>query len=342
MKILIIGGTGLISTGITPLLLARGDEVTLYNRGLHEQQFPGSPRHIHGDRTAYATFEAQMAEAGPFDCVIDMVCFKPEEAESAIRAFRGRVGQYIFCSTVDVYTKPAGRYPIREQEARRPSPAFPYAWNKARCEEILFGAHARGALNVTAIRPAHTYGEGGRLLHTLGFGSYFLDRIRKGQAIICHGDGSSLWASCHRDDVARAFVGAVGNPVTYGQGYHVTSEEWLPWDRYYQCLAEALGAPPPELVHIPTDLLVRVAPKAAEWCAVNFCYNNIFDNTAARRDLGFRHTIPFVEGARRALTWLEEHGQIEDSAAYPFYDRIVAAWKRLGTRMAEELADLEE
>ena len=124
MRALIIGGTGHISTGITPLLLARGDTVTLYNRGQTEQR-------IVGDRTDHAAFEAQMAEVGVFDCVIDMVCFRPEEAASTLRAFAGRTGQYILCSTVDVYTKPAKRYPVREQEERQPSPQFPYAWNKA-------------------------------------------------------------------------------------------------------------------------------------------------------------------------------------------------------------------
>ena len=33
MRVLIIGGTGLISTALTRALIARGDDVTLYNRG---------------------------------------------------------------------------------------------------------------------------------------------------------------------------------------------------------------------------------------------------------------------------------------------------------------------
>jgi len=341
MRVLIIGGTGLISTAITCFLTERGDEVTLYNRGITESQLSRSPRRMLGDRTDYPVFEAQMAQAGPFDCVIDMVCFVPEDAHSAIRAFRGRVGQYILCSTVDVYAKPAKHYPISEDEERRPATSFAYAANKAACEEILLEAHRRGDLPVTIIRPAQTYGEGGRIVHTLGWGTYYMDRVRKGKPIIVHGDGTSLWVASHRDDVARAFVGAVGNAKTFGKAYHVTGEEWMTWNRYHEWVAEAMQAPPATLVHIPTDLLGKVVPTWAEWCVENFQFNNVFDNSAAKTDLGFRYTMRWVEGVRRTVTWLDERGWIEDSDDYPFYERILAAWDRLGANMTDDLAGLD-
>ena len=341
MKILIIGGTGLISTAITRYLVERGDDVTLYNRGIRESRIPDSVKRIQGDRTDYAVFEAQVAEAGSFDCAIDMVCFRPEDAQSAIRAFRGRIGQYIFCSTVDVYTKPAKRYPIREDAERQPAHSFPYAFNKAACERVLEEAHQRGDFPVTIIRPAHTYGEGGSLIHTFGWETYYFDRIRKGKPIIVHGDGTSLWVTCHRDDVGRAFAGAVGNGKAFGRAYHVTGEEWMTWNRYHQGVAQAMDAPPARLVHIPTDLLGKVAPKAAEWCVENFHFNNIFDNTAAKTDLGFCYTIPWIDGVRRTVAWLDERGRIVNSDDYPFYDRIITAWEHLGANMARDLADID-
>jgi nucleoside-diphosphate-sugar epimerase len=238
---------------------------------------------------------------------------------------------------VDVYTKPAARYPVREDAERQPSPSFPYAYRKAQCERLLEAAHARSAFRVTTIRPAWTYGEGGSILHTFGWGSYFLDRLRKGKPVIVPGDGTSFWVACHRDDVARAFVGALGNPKAYGKGYHVTGEEWLTWDAYHGVVAQALEAPSPTLVHIPTDLLGRVAPEQAEWCVENFHYNNLFDNAAARADLGFRYTIPFAEGARRLIAWQEAHGGFQDCTEAPFYDALLDAWQRLSVEMAREL-----
>lgn len=341
MKVLIIGGTGLISTGITRLLVERGDEVTLYNRGRTEADIPSGFKLILGDRKDYSAFEAQIANLELFDTVIDMIGFVPEEVESDVRAFQGRTKQFIFCSTIDVYTKPAKRYPIREDEERQPVESFPYAYDKAKCERILEQAHERGDFLVTIIRPAHTYGEGRGLVDSFRGGTYYLDRIRQGKPIIVHGDGNSLWASCYRDDVACAFVAAIGNEKTYGKSYHVTGEEWMTWNQYHQGVAEAMDAPSPTLVHIPTDLLVKVAPKKAEWCKENFQFNNIFDNTAARTDLDFRYTIPWVEGVRRIVAWLDERNLINSRDEPPTYDKIIDAWEHSGAEMANELAHLD-
>lgn len=337
MKTLIIGGSGLISTAITRQLLARGDEVILYNRGRTPLRVEGAVQTLIGDRTDFAAFEAQMAAAGRFDCVIDMVCYRPAEAESAVRAFTGRTEQYIFCSTVDVYTKPAARYPIQEDAERKPDPAFSYALNKAACEEILLAAHRRSDLAITIIRPAHTYGEGGALLHSLGWSTRYIDRIRKGRPIPVHGDGSSLWSSCHVDDVAAAFANAAGQSHVLGKAYHVAGEEWQSWNQYHQRVAEALSAPPPILVHIPTDLLARALPEEAAWCKLNFQFNNIFDNRAAREELGFRYTVPWEEGVRRTVAWLEEHGRIEPSDEHDVEDRIIAAWRQAEETLLRQL-----
>ena len=130
MKVLIIGGTGNISTAITRQLVQSGVDVTLYNRGKTEVNFPGVTT-ITGDRYDHQVFEKQMADAGMFDCVIDMIGYDPEDVNSLIRAFEGRTAQVIFCSTIDVYTKPAKFYPIVEGVERCPSPSFPYAYKKA-------------------------------------------------------------------------------------------------------------------------------------------------------------------------------------------------------------------
>ncbi len=337
MNILVIGGTGLISTEITRQLEARGDRVTHYNRGKREPRIPNRARQIVGDRTDYAAFEAQMrGEEQQFDCVIDMICYKPEDARSLVRAFAGRTDHLIVCSTVDVYAKPASRYPITESETIHP-PAWDYARNKALCEAILWEAHARGDVPVTIPRPAHTYAESAGFFHSVSIGG-FLKRLRQGKPVIVHGDGSSLWVSCHAEDVARAFVGAVCNPKAYGKGYNVTSEEWMTWNRYVQTLAEAMGAPEPRLAHIPTAFLRKVIPQQAFVTDVNFQFNNIFDNSAAKDDLGFAYSIPFLDGARRAVAWLDEQGRIDGSSDDDaLEDRVIEAWERLGAQMAEEL-----
>jgi nucleoside-diphosphate-sugar epimerase len=184
-------------------------------------------------------------------------------------------------------------------------------------------------------RPAATYAEGASVLHSFRGNTTYLDRLRKGKPIIVHGDGQSLWCSCHASDVARAFVNAACQSSTYGKTYHVTSEEFLTWNQHHQMVARALGAPEPQLVHIPTDLLERLLPERAHWTATNFQYNNSFDNTAAKQDLDFRYTIRWEEGARRLVAWLDAHGKIENSDDDPFDDQLIALWERMCADMAQ-------
>lgn len=338
MRILIIGGTGLISTPMTHFLLERGEDITLYNRGETDSRVPARTKVVHGDRQQYAAFEAQMQELGTFDCVIDMVGYAPEDAESVVRAFKGRVGQFIFCSTVDVYQKPATRYPYVEDEPY--GGLNTYSINKVACEKILLQAHERGDFPLTIIRPAYTYGESRGVLYPFGTGSTYLDRIRAGKAIIVHGDGASLWVACHIDDVARAFIGAIANSNTFGKCYHVTGEEWMTWDIYHQKVAQALGAPDPQIVHIPTNMLMKFSPERAAIVAQNFQFNNIFDNSAAKHDLGFQYTISWVEGVRRAVNWLEAHDKAPKGGDDSFDDEVIGAWQQVEQTISRDFSPL--
>jgi nucleoside-diphosphate-sugar epimerase len=331
MKILIIGGTGLISVSITKFLLDRGEDVTLFNRGQSFLPTHLGAKVVHGDRTDYTAFEEQIEKLGHFDVVMDMVGYKPEDGESVVRAFSGQVGHFIFCSTVDVYRKPAIRYPVVETEPYGGLNA--YSRNKIRIEKILLEVQLAGSFPLTIIRPAYTYGESRAPVYILEGKIGLLDRIRRGKRVILHGDGSSFWTACHRDDVARAFVAAAYNPNTFGKTYHTPGEEWMTWNLYLQRVAEAMGAPEPKIVHIPTEMLGRVAPKRAVTLVTNFQFSNIFDTTAARSDLGFCYTIPWVEGVRRMVAWLEENDRIEKSDLDPFMDNLVDAWEKAGEHL---------
>jgi nucleoside-diphosphate-sugar epimerase len=328
MKVLIIGGTGLISNAITRQLLEAGHGVTHLNRGKAESLGPRPPT-IAGDRRNFADFRTKVRNAGPWDAVIDMICYAPDEAAATVETVRGHAGQLIVCSTIDVYAKPASRYPIREDEPH--APLNDYARQKSEVEQIVLGAHS-SELPVTVIRPSHTYGPGsfhrGHFVHCFGGRSTVPDRIRKGKPVIVQGDGTSFWTACHADNVARAFAGALGNRACFGNAYHATAEEWLTWNRYFELLARALGGPAPELVHIPTDVLSRSLPNRAFLLRTNLQFSNIFDNSAAKKDLGFRYTIPFEEGARATAQWVDAHGGFEDCSQEPWYDEFLERWSK--------------
>jgi len=322
MNVLIIGGTGLISTGIARQAVDAGHDVTAVHRGETDADLPDAVSHVHGDRNDDDSLDEVAADVAP-DVVVDMVCFSPDQAESAVEAFHG-VEQYVFCSTVDVYHRPLDRNPATEDAPRDP-PVSEYGAEKAKCEDIFMDAHG-DSFATTIIRPWSTYGEGGPVIHTMGWGTYYLDRIRKGKPVIVHGDGATLWGPCHRDDVAAAFVTAIGNETAYGEAYHVTSEEVISWNQYHQYVADAMDAPDPDLVYIPTEQLVAAAPDRTDPLLDHFQFSTVFDNSKAKRDLDFEYTISFREGVERTIADLERRDAIDDWDTEND-DELIQAWR---------------
>src|SRR5687768_7966748 len=89
MRVLILGGTGLISVGIIKHLLARNADIAMFNRGKRESNVDPKVKQLTGDRNDFDVFERRFANER-FDVVIDMIAFRPQHASSSIRAFRGR------------------------------------------------------------------------------------------------------------------------------------------------------------------------------------------------------------------------------------------------------------
>jgi nucleoside-diphosphate-sugar epimerase len=324
VKVLVLGGTGLISQSIVAQLHERGDEVWIYNRGITAVVLPPGTVTRHGSRSDTAALTALAAVAAGFDAVIDMICFTAADAMVAAEAFGGRVPQYVMCSTVDVYTKPARYYPVDEAHERKPSPTFGYAFAKQEAEEVLAAASAAGRFALTVLRPAATYAS--HVVAPLGTMDLYVDRLRQGLPVILPGDGTSLWVACHRDDVARAFVRCLGLPAAFGTAYNVASDELMTWDTYWGEFAAALGIDRPGFLHVPTDVLATAAPSLAEWCVENFHHNNIIDSGLARRDLDFASTVPWASGARmvaRAYT----PGPVDEALGRQ-YSQLVEAWQR--------------
>jgi len=310
MDVLILGGTGLISTAVTRALVNDGHDVTVCNRGRTEADIPDTVGHLRADRFG-DDFPSQVAGRDP-DAVVDFLCFTESDARLAIEAFEGTVEQYVLTSTIDVYRRPAEANPVPETAPRRP-PTSEYAAGKTDAEDALRAVHDRGGFATTILRPWTTYGPhgDGNLCHTFGIDTGYLARLRTGDSIVVHGDGTGLWGPCHRRDVARAYAGAVGNHRAYGGTYNVTAERTPTWNEYYRTLARALDAPKPDLVHVPTELLVETYPDRTGFLADHGRYSTTFDTAKARRDLGYEQRIGLERGVREVVEYLDARGRIE-------------------------------
>jgi nucleoside-diphosphate-sugar epimerase len=317
MRVLIVGGTGLISTGIIKHLLARGAEVTMFNRGQRENRVPAEVKHISGDRANLADFVPAF-EKGRFDVVMDMICFTPQQAEASIAAFRGRCEHFIFCSTVCTYgvKVPSG---VFVDESWPQEPISGYGRGKVACERLMMAAHERGDFKVTIIRPSSTYGPGGNLIDNIESSPVAWDRVEKGLPVLCAGDGLGLWVSTHRDDCGKLFAYAALNPKTYGQAYNATRQQHHTWRDRYATVAKVLGKPI-RLLYMPAEWIVSHDPNRFGLLKEITQFHGAYNSSKARRDVPeFQCEIDFEEGARQTLEDIRRRGawrSCEDDTVY--------------------------
>ena len=333
MKILILGGTGVISREIVRQLIAAGHGVTVYNRGLRDPGFGKEVGQLIGDRLRRAEFEDGMRKTR-YDVVIDMICFNADDARSTIRAFAGRAGQIIVTSSIAAYRRPYRSVPTQEaEETFWDDPAFPYAFHKAEMEKILREAIRRDGSPITVVRPSLTYGPGAANIGVLRQNCGIVHRIRQGKPLVMFGDGTTPWSFTFVPDLAKAYVGIAGNPKTFGEDFHVTSEERRVWDDLYLEFGRLVGKTP-EIVHLPSELLRKAAPDLCSHLYFEKSYSGLFDNSKLRSAIpDFKADISLREGLQTILAGYEAGAHEADAQKDALEDRLVALHGEFAARM---------
>jgi 2'-hydroxyisoflavone reductase len=101
LRILILGGTGFIGPHQVRYALARGHKLTLFNRGRNPKDWPGQVEELTGDRN---TSDLASLKGRTWDVCIDNPTTLPFWVRDAGAMLKGQVGQYIFVSTLSVYS----------------------------------------------------------------------------------------------------------------------------------------------------------------------------------------------------------------------------------------------
>jgi nucleoside-diphosphate-sugar epimerase len=333
MKVLLIGGTGLISTGIVKHLLARGAKVTMFNRAQRENTLPPGIEQITGDRNQYAEFESRFKDSR-YDVVMDMICFNPEQAASDVRAFGGRCGHFIFCSTVCTY---GVKIPtnVLVDETFPQEPISGYGKNKVLCEKTFLEAEAQRKFPLTIIRPSHTYGPGNPMICNLEFNSVAWDRIRRGLPVLCAGDGHGLWVSTHRDDCGKLFAYAAMNPKCYGQAYNATRDQNITWRDYFRDVSAALGRKA-NVLFMPAAWIVKHDARRFGLLHEISQFHGAYDSSKAKRDVPeFRCEIGLTDGAAATFRDLERRSAWKSSEGDEVYEKMIEAAKSIGVDAVE-------
>jgi nucleoside-diphosphate-sugar epimerase len=324
MKVLFIGGTGIISSACSQLCLKRGIDLYLLNRGRSFRPPPEGAHLLDADVRDPESVR-KVLEGMEFEAVVNWIAFIPWQIEQDIETFRGRTGQYVFISSASAYQTPPSYLPVTESTPLD-NPHWEYSRNKIACEELLLKAYREEKFPFTIVRPSHTYD---KTLLPMHGGYTVIDRMRKGQKVIVHGDGTSLWTLTHHADFAKGLVGLLGDQRSIGEAFHITSDELLSWNQIHEILARAAGTQA-RLIHIPSEFINAFDHEWGASLLGDKMHSMVFDNSKIKRFVpDFSATIPFSRGAEEIMAWYDadEARQRVDEECNRLMDRIIVAYE---------------
>jgi nucleoside-diphosphate-sugar epimerase len=299
LRVLFIGGSGIISSACCRLAVQRGIELCALNRGATQlRPLPSEVTMLHGDIRDEASVIQALGDR-EFDVVVNWIAFTPDHVEVDLERFRGRIGQYIFISSASAYQTPPSRVPITESTPLR-NPYWQYSRNKIACEDRLVRAYREDGFPATIIRPSHTYD---RTLVPSYAGWTLVQRMRQGKEVIVHGDGTSLWTLTHSDDFAKGFVPLLGNTRTIGEAFHITSDDVLTWNQITMILAAAAGVEA-KIIHVPSHTIAAADPNWGPALLGDSAHSMIFDNSKLRSVVpDYVATITLEQAAPEIIEW---------------------------------------
>lgn len=338
-KVLMIGGTGTISSPITNML-AKDPMVQLYvlNRGNKQAKLPKGVISLVGDMQDVEHTKALLMEY-EFDCVMNFIIMNVEQAKQNVALFLGKTKQFIFISTVCVLNH---EVTCRIDETCEKGNAYSfYGQQKAACEDYFLTAKKEMGFPVTIVRPTQTYSDARIPLSVKGKGCWpVVKRMMEGKEVIVHGDGQSVWASTHADDFAKGFVGLVGKEQALGEVYQIMNPESHTWDMVYQCLAKLLNVTY-RPVYISTDIL-RLSKTYDFESSIqgDKRWSNIFQIDKIKGiSPEFTCDISLEKGLAMYLSYMEEHPEekIEEPVFDTWCDETITLYKRLKQTIEKEI-----
>ena len=336
MKVLLIGGTGTISSAVSRRVIELGWELWHLNRGNRAHESWGAPK---GPGTFHQicqdiSLEAETAKklsSHEFDMVGDFISFTPDQVERNYRFFKGKTRQYIYISSASAYQKPMAYCRSIGESTPLANPYWEYSRQKIACEDFLMKKYREENFPVTIVRPSHTYDERKVPIGVHGKGGSWqvVKRIMEGKTVIIHGDGTSLWTMTSSEDFAKGFTGLAGNIHAIGEAVHITSDETLSWNQIYKAIADALWKPL-KAFYVTSDFLAKAAPEYDFLGSLtgDKASSVIFDNSKIKRLVpDFCATIRFDQGVRRTINHITAHPELqkEDPEFERFCDKVIAA-----------------
>lgn len=312
MKILLVGGTGVLSTDIRELALKKGHEVYLVNRGNSKQDIDKRIKVIIADIRNVAQVRNKI-EGLFFDVVIDFLSFSPRQLKNTLSIFKDKCNQYIFISSATVYRKTEPEEYITESFELK-NEEWDYARKKIECEKLLEKNYKENGQKYTIIRPYVTYGKTRIPFAIIPHERQWslANRILLGKPIVLWDNGRANCTLTNTRDFAVAIIGLCNNEKAYGQAYHITTDKVMTWYDALQDIAKALDKKA-IIANIPSKYIITQEPELKGVLLGDKGIDRKFNNDKIKEAVPeFKCEIDFSSGIKETIDFYREHDYMRD------------------------------
>ena len=315
MRILLIGGTGTLSTAVRNQAIKDGHTVSIFNRGNNNADIPEDVKVFIGNFKDRNSLLSNFADNNNFDVVVDFLSRIPADIERVYPVFKDHCRQYIFVSSACVYRRNEEDFPLVE-DSPKPNKDWSYNIEKYECEQKLIELSKGSSSFYTIVRPYITYDEKRIPLGIAPEYKYhatIIERIRAGKPFFIWDDGKSITTVTHSSDFAKAVVGLFLNEKAVNEDFHITGDYQYTGRELLENIFNCLGIKP-NIISIPSKSISAFLPQYASMLKGDRSLNAIFDNSkikAAVPNLTFETDI--TKGMKQIISYY-------DSVSHRYYD----------------------
>ena len=276
--VLLLGGTGTLSTAVLLRAKLKGYKITIMNRGSNNRKVPADVDVVIGNFKNATDMQSKFANR-KFDVVVDFLSRVPADIERVYPIFKDICQQYIFISSACVYQRADEDFPIKESS---PKPNKDWSYNIEKYEsELKLQELAKGSTSYyTIVRPYITYNEE-RI--PLGITPVYknhrtiIERIRAGKPWFVWDDGKAITTVTFTKDFAVGVVGLFLNPKAKNEDFHVTSNFTYTQKEVAEKLFQKLNIKS-NIVSLPTSVIAKKMPEYKGMLVGDRSLNAEFDN----------------------------------------------------------------
>lgn len=298
-RLLLIGGTGVLSGAVAREAIKKGLEVTILNRG--RRKLPEGAILLLSDRKNYEYIERSL-QGKYFDAVIDFLCYGEKDAQESFELYKKFTNQYVFISSCAVYNTALGG--CFEEDSPKVLNIWPYSVHKWGCERLLVNLAKETRCHYTIIRPCVTYDDT-RIPYGIspqyGFHWTLCARVLAGKPLIRWNGGVNCCNMMRVEDFAVGVVGLIGNPQAYNEAFNICSDEHPSWNDVINAIENIIGCEIP-VVDISSEFYAKELPERAGEILGGRSIDAINSNEKIKKIVPeFKQTISLKDGVKKTI-----------------------------------------